>query len=232
MNNCPTKISTVDCEIETILQQIEPIQYDNNNLIVSSPLSVENTVTITDQSLTILNNVLELPENTTIDGQPLDQVPYTGDILELPQETTIDGFSLFTTSYYSFFNSSIQNASGNYIIGSTYTGSASNYIKFPFFVPENCILTSLIFSFAVASTSPSTISNATAFIDIVDPVGTITYTGISVSIPYCPRGSKYYANKYFQYPLTKGYSVGIRFTYDGTAGSCSQFATLGYKFLL
>lgn len=230
-SSCCLQVPTVECNLQTILARIEPIQYVNDTLVVDSPLSVKDTITIGDETLTIVNNVLELPQDTTIAGTPLNALPFTGNILELPPQTAIDGFNLFTTSYVYFFNSGNTTTSNNYIINARYIGSITNTIKFPFVAPENCVLTSLIFSFAVSSSAPSTITNATAYIDVVDLVGTITYTGISVTIPTCPKSSKYFADTKFQYSLAKGHGVGIRFTYSGSAGSVCQFATLGYKFL-
>jgi hypothetical protein len=194
-------------------------------------MSVENAIYISDQPLTLVSGNLTLPGNSTIGGTPLNGLPMTGDILNLPPQTTIDNFSVFTTNYFYFFNISNSSTSGSYIINSLEIGTTTtNDIKFPFFAPEDCILTSFIFSVAVSTVGVSTMTNATGYIDVMNTSGVITYTGISAVIPFCPKGTKYYAEKYFNYPLPKGYSAGVRFTFSGVAGSC-QFAVLGYKFL-
>jgi len=232
--NCCQSVQTVDCSVQEILRRIEPIQFVGGVLTINSPISVENnTVYINNQPLSVASGNLELPEDSTIDGAPLDGLPFTGDILELPPQTTIDNFSIFTTNYFYFFNvSNSYSTSGEYIVNSQYTSSpTTNNIRFPFFAPEDCILTSFVFTFAVGTSAPSTITNATGYIDVMDTLGNITFTGVSATIPICPRGTKYYAEKSLQYPLSKGYSAGIRFTYSGTAGSWTQFAVLGYKFV-
>lgn len=232
--SCCQKIPLMNCEIEDILNRIEPITYDGETLFVNSPISVNGEISIENQPLVVQGGVLELPIDTTIAGTPLNALPFIGDVLTIPPQTTIDGFTIFTTNYFYFFNTSNLNTSGSYIINSEVLGAnpPTNNIKFPFFTPENCILTSLIFSFAVSSSAPSTITNATAFIDVISPTGTVTYTGISTTIASCPRGTKYFSDTTFQYPVAKGHSVGIRFTYSGSSGSNCQFATLGYKFIL
>lgn len=231
--NCCQNVPSVDCDVQEILQRIEPIQYVDGVLVVDAPVSAQSAVYINNQPLTIVSGDLELPADSTIDGSPLDGLPFTGDILDLPPQTTIDNFSIFTTNYFYFFNVvvDIDSISGEYIVNSQYTSSPStNNIRFPFIAPENCILTSFIFTFAVGSSAPSTITNATGYIDVINTAGVITYTGISATIPLCPKKTKYYAEKKIQYSLPKGHSVGIRFTFDGTAGSWRQFAVLGYKF--
>lgn len=232
--NCCEETYEAGCSIGDILQRIEPIQYVNGTLIVNSPISVQEDININNNLLTLVGGTLDLPADSTIAGQPLNGPPFTGDTLELPQYTTINGFSIFTTNYFYFFNTSIgsiDKQSGNYIINSDYTTPSINNIRFPFFAPEDCVLTSFIFSFAVSTSGVSTITNVMGYIDVVDTLGNITYTGVSVVIPECPRGTKYYAEKYFQYTINKGHSVGVRFTYDGSAFSVCQFAVIGYKFI-
>jgi len=235
--SCCQNVPQVACAIEEILNRIEPIQYVNDTLVINSPLSVETAVYINEEPLTIVDNVLDLPDTSTIDGNPLDGLPFTGDILELPPQTTIDGFSIFTTNYFYFFNTSGYTSSGNYIIGSNILAFGvivpTTNLVFSFFAPEDCFLTSLVFSFAVQSSAPSTIINATAEIHVIDPSNPLVVinTGITATIPSCPRGTKYYADTTFQYSLPKGWSVGIYFTYAGSAGGTCQFATLGYKFV-
>lgn len=239
--SCCQNISKVACAIEDILNRIEPIQYtDDVALTIASPILVQSPMTIDNQSLNVgSGGVLSLPNTATINGSPLNGLPFTGDILNLPDQTTINGFSLLTTNYFYFFNTTNASytSSGSYIICSnilTTPGpppALTNNIKYPFFVPENCILTSFIFSFAVSSSGASTISNVNAYLEMISPSGVVTNTGIFVTIPSCPSGTKYFADKTFQYPVNKGFSIGVRFTYSGTSGGSCQFATLGYKFL-
>lgn len=233
--SCCQEIPHVSCDIGNILSRIEPITYQGGTLIVDSPISVNGDVRIGGELIVVRNGVLELPIDTTIAGTPLNALPFTGDVLTLPPQTTIDGFTIFTTNYFYFFNTSERTTSGSYIINGTVIGMfnpTTDNIRFPFFVPENCVLTSLIFSFATSSNAPSTVANATAYIDVVSPTGVVAYSGISTTIPSCPRGTRYYSDTTFQYPVAKGHSVGVRFTYSGSAGSTCQYATIGYRFIL
>lgn len=231
--NCCQTVPNVDCNVQEILRRIEPIQYVDGVVVVNGPVSVQDAVYIDNKALTLVAGDLELPSDSTIDGTPLNGLPFTGDILNLPPQTTIDNFKIFTTNYFYFFNvSNSYLTSGEYIVNSQFTSSPStNNIRFPFTAPENCILTSFVFTFAVGTSATSTITNATGYLDIIDTLGNITYTGISATIPSCPRGTKNYAENSFQYSLSKGHSVGVRFTFNGTAGSWAQFAVLGYKFV-
>lgn len=231
---CCSSIQSVDCDVHEILRRIGPIQYKDGVLVVSSQMSVENALVISNQPVSVVSGNLDLPGDSTIDGTPLNALPFTGDILELPPQTTINNFSILTTNFFYFFNvSNSYLTSGNYIINSLYSGATiTDGIKFPFFAPEDCYISSFIFTFAVGTSAPSTITEATGYIDVIDTLGNITYTGISATIPICPRGTKYYAEKKINSPyfLIKGHSAGVRFTFNGTAGSWRQFAVLGYKF--
>lgn len=228
MKSC-SDTSVLQCSISNILERIEPIQYENDTLVISSPVSINSSsIVIDNQSIQVQNGVLDFPDNTTIDYDALKGLPFTGDTLELPPQTVIDNFKIFNTNYFYFMNNGSTN-SGNYILLN------SNGNRFPFIAPKDCVLTSLIFSF-LGNTQASTVSitNATAYVDIVSPLGIITPNVVSATIPVCPPNKKPYVDKKFYYPLSKDYAVGIRFTYDqGTIsgfGGC-QFATLGYKFL-
>lgn len=230
METCSTSSNYVHCEISNILRRIEPIEYDNEMLVISGDVSVgSSTILLNNQTISVQNGVLEFPNSTTIDYEPLKDPPFTGDTLDLPPQTVIDNYKIFTTNYFYFMNNGSTN-SGNYILLN------SSGAQFPFIAPKDCVLTSLIFSF-VGNTQASTVSitNATAYIDIVSPSGVITQNVVNATIPVCPPNKKPYVDKKFYYPLSKDYAVGIRFTYDqGTIpsgfGGC-QFATLGYKFL-
>lgn len=225
----------IQCEVSQILERLEPIHYEDGILVVSAPVSVgSSAILLGDQTIGVQNNVLNFPDNSTIDQEPLKDPPFTGDILELPPETVIDNAIIFTTNYFYFMNNSSTN-SGNYMLLNELFGYSGGG-RFPFIAPKDCVLTSLIFSF-LGNTEASTVSitNATAHIDIISTSGVITQSVVTATIPVCPPNKKLYVDKKFYYPLSKNYAVGIRFTYDqgtipsGTGGG--QFATLGYKFL-
>lgn len=249
MNLCQNS-STIDCSISDILNRIKPIEFIDGVLVVSSPVSIEsNKLLIGNNEITTSNDVLKLPINTTINQQPLNGLPFTGNTLSLPTYTTIDGYTIATTNYVYFYNMQtrvILKESGNYLVGADVTPNQSSgpkvditNVQFPFIAPQDCILTSLIFTFVGAvygNPVTEAYTNVTAYIDTISPSGSISWTGISVNIPICPPKTRYYVEKKFQYSLNKNYAVGIRFTYIAAPFTafnygCGQFATLGYKFL-
>lgn len=233
-------VADVQCAVSDILERIEPIRFENDVLSVSSPFSTNATMLlINDEAITAENGVLNLPPDSTIDHQPLQGLPFTGDTLELPKHTSINGFELFTTNYFYFMNNGNTN-SGNYIVNAGNFNANPTYnfngVNFPLIAPRDCVLTSFIFSFVGnKGGSGADITNINAYIDIIDQAGVITYTGISVNIPICPRNTKPFADKAINYPLSKGYAVGVRFTYTGTVTTTYggyQFASIGYRFLV
>lgn len=241
MNGFCKEATDVQCTVSNILNRIEPIQYEDGDLIVNSTLSTNSSVfLINNQPITVEEGVLDFPTNSTIDQEPLNGLPFTGDILELPPWTTINNFMLFTTSYFYFMNqgkqtsgSYIVNAGGAPILNPTYN---FNGINFPFIAPQDCVLTSFLFSFVGnKGLNVQTITNINAYLDMIDSSGTITYTGISVNIPTCPPNTKPFADKQITFPLSKGNAIGVRFTYSGSVTTTYggwQFATLGYRFTL
>lgn len=241
MNFCQNS-TQVQCSISNILNRIEPIQYQDGVLVISSPVSTNSsTIFINEKPISVDNDILNFPLTTTIDYEPLKDPPFTGDTLELPPQTTIDNFMIFTTNYFYFLNNYRRTTSGTYIIpgGGINIDSTYNYngINFPFFAAKDCVLTSLIFSFVGnkgTGINATTVTNINAYIMKIDGNGIITDTGINVSIPSCPPNTRPSVDKKFYYPLSKGEAVGIRFTFVGsinsTYGGC-QYATLGYKFL-
>ena len=231
-------VPDVQCAVSGILDRIEPIRFEDGVLMVDGSFaSSGTTLLINDEAMTAENGVLNLPPDSTIDHQPLQGLPFTGDTLELPQHTTINGFQLFTTNYFYLMNNGNKN-SGNYIVNSSFPLNPTynfNGINFPLIVPRDCVLTSFIFSFVGNKGGGTDITNINAYIDIIDQAGAITYTGISVNIPTCPPNTKPFADKTLNYPLIKGYAVGVRFTYNGTVTTTHggyQFSTIGYKFLV
>lgn len=240
------KYIEVNCSISDILNRIEPIEFIDGVLVVGSNILVgSQSIYINDKEINTTEGVLDLPQDSTIDNQPLDGPPFTGDTLELPTYTTIDGYTITTTNYTYFYNiqtSSFFKESDNYLVGTplkpedfSYTIYNLTNAQFPFIAPQDCILTSLIFTFVGGVWGNVDYTDATAYIDVIDTNGNITYTGISATIPVCPPQTRYYAETKFEYTLSKDHAVGIRFDYDApflTAFNygCGQFATLGYKF--
>lgn len=240
MNGFCKEATDVQCTVSNILNRIIPIQYENGMLIINSTVSTNSSVFLIDnQPITVEGGVLDLPANSTINEQPLNGLPFTGDILELPPLTTINNFKLFMTSYFYFMNNGKQ-SSGSYIVnagGAPVLNPTYNFngINFPFIAPQDCVLTSFLFSFVGNKGSGTTITNINAYLDMIDPSGTITYTGISVNIPSCPIDTKPFADKQITFPLSKGNAIGVRFSYTGSITTLFggwQFATLGYRFVL
>lgn len=241
MNLCQNS-THVQCSVSDILNRIKPIQYEDGVLVINSPVLIDfSTIYINEQPISVNNDILNFPLNTTIDYEPLKDPPFTGDTLELPLQTTINNFTIFTTNYFYFLNNGRRTTSDTYIIpgGGVNLNPTYNFngINFPFIPPKDCVLTSLIFSFVGnrgTGSSATTVTNVNASIMKIDGSGTITDTGINVSIPTCPPNTRPSVDKKFYYPLSKGEAIGIRFTFVGvinsTYGGC-QYATLGYKFL-
>lgn len=243
------KYSEINCSISDILERIKPIQFIDGVLVVDSPIAVDSkTIFLNDQPIDTTSGVLNFPANSTIDNEPLDALPFIGDTLELPTYSTINGYNITTTNYTYFFNiqtSSFFKESGNYLVGTplrpqsfpSYPIYNLTNVQFPFVAPQDCVLTSLIFTFVGSVYGGANYNNVVAYIDVIDTNDNITYTGISVSIPLCPPRTRLFAEKKFQYALNKDYGVGIRFTYDDSFLNpfnygCAQFATLGYKFAM
>lgn len=242
MNLCQNS-TQIQCSVFDILNRIEPIQYEDDILVINSPVSTSASVIyINEEPIVVNNGVLNFPLNSTVDNEPLKDSPFTGDILELPPQTTINDYKIFTTNYFYFLNNSInKNKSGYYVLLGGGANENPTYnlkgIEFPFIASQDCVLTSLVFSFVGnkgTGLNATTITNINAYIMKIDTAGTITNTGISVTIATCLPNTKPYVDKQFQYPLSKGEAIGIMYTFVGSINSTyggSQFATLGYKFL-
>lgn len=229
METCQS-INSIHCSIGDILQRITPIKYIDNVLVINSPMSVGTSLYLDSVSIGGSNGVLELPQGTTVGGVPLLSPQYIGDIYQLPSKTNIDGFRINDAHFFNFYSRAII-LSGSYI--NNYNSfPAGNYPWFfPFFVPQDCVLTSLRFSMAIGSSGTSTITNATATIYTWSLSGVVTNTGISTVIASCPVNTRTYAEITFQYPVLKGISIGIRVQYSGSASATiTPFAVLGYKF--
>lgn len=243
MESCDN-LKQMKCAIDSIIQRITPIEYIDNILVVNSPLEVRSTsIMIDGVSLIGSDGVLELPEGTTVGGTPLLSPQYINGIYTLPNQTVIDGRLILNVNYFYFYTTNTTNA-----YGSTYSFQSGSFINncggfvssstdpgnFPFFAPADCDLTFLRFSIALSGTKgDSFITNVVATIYTMSLSGIQTNTTISTpSIPSAPIETRKYAEKTFNYPLKKGYSVGIRVAFDGFVidEAVSVFATLGYKF--
>lgn len=229
METCQS-INSIHCSLGDILQRITPIEYIDNVLVIHSPMSVSTSLHLDGVSIEGSNGVLELPQGTTVGGVPLLSPLYIGDIYQLPSKTNIDGFRINDGHFFNFYSARIF-ASGSYI-NNFQAGPSGDYPWFfPFFVPQNCVLTSLRFSMAIGSSGTSTITNATSTIYTWSLSGVVTNTGISTVIASCPVNTRTYAETTFQYPVLKGTSIGIKVQYTGSASATiTPFAVLGYKF--
>lgn len=235
METCCENIQSINCSINSILQRITPIEFIDNTMVINSELSVDTYVSIDGVEIGGETGVLSLPEGTTVGGVPLLSPQYINGVYTLPNKTTISGFPILNTNYFYFYstNTTIPAFLTDTFIGNSRSQSTSitfvpNYL---FLIPSDCILTSLLFSFAVGG-GTSTITNAIATIYTMSTTNTPTKTGISTTIASCPINTRNFNSINFQSPITAGNRVGIRVSFDGTSSSSrAAFATLGYKFL-
>jgi hypothetical protein len=228
---CCTDLS---CSVNNILQRITPITYQDNMLVIDSPLSVGTALTLQDTTLQGSGGVLGLPEGTTVGGTPLLS-PHTVDgMYQLPDKTILDQFPVLNTNYFYYYTTNLPsvNFQSGYFINNRFSGSSSTTeaANYPFFAPRDCVLTSLLFSLVVGPIG-SSITNATATLYTVSLTGVVANTGVSVVIPACPVNTRNYADTTFQYPIHQGCSVGVKVAYAGSAYHVDAFATLGYSFL-
>lgn len=255
MDNCCQEIQDIKCSVNNINQRIVPIQYINNTLVIQGDVEIE---TLTANNFIanhfIVDNLVP-SANTTYDiGSPTNwfnnlyvneiytsggtvyvenaQIKATADILELAPKTTIDGWPVINTEYFHFFtNYTTAFPSDRYIlIGSiTSTGSVETRC-FPFVAPETCVITSIMFSLAIGNSGTSNITNATAYIDLIDTDGNIYYGLQSVVIDSCPINTKKYAESTFELNLNKGESIGIYIQYTGsTTATSNPCVVIGYR---
>lgn len=223
-------INSSYCSIGDILQRITPIEYIDNVLVINSPLSVGTSLQLDGVSVEGSKGVLELTEGTTVGGVPLLSPQYVGGIYKLPSKTNIDGFRINEGHFFNFYSNTIY-SSGCFI--NNYTSyPAGNYPWFfPFFVPHDCVLTSLRFSMVIGSSGTSTITNAKATIYTWSLSNVVTNTNISATIASCPVNTRTYAETTFNYPVLKGASIGIKVEYTNSAtATITPLAVLGYKF--
>lgn len=240
MEICCGDTMTMDCLINDIIQRITPIEYIDDTLVVNSSVSVNTSVSINDVVIGGGNGVLFLPDGTTVGGTPLISAHYVNDNYVLPDKTLINGFPILNTNYFYYYT---VNTAGYSLISGCFinnnrsiTGTPDDVSfvgNYPFIVPWDCVLTSLLFSLVVDSSGVSNIINAFATIYIMSGSNVWTNTGVSTStIAICPNGSRYYSFANFQYQVQAADRIGVRVSYTGSATSNkTAFATLGYKFL-
>lgn len=236
METCCETIQAVDCSLYDILQRITPVEFIDGVLIVSSPMSVTTSLTIDDITIEASNDVLELPEGTTVGGVALLSPHYVDDVYVLPSKTLINGFTILNTNYFYFYSTSSFSflMTTGIFINNTYNSDTSiTYApNYPFLVPSTCVLTSLLFSMDVNAGGFSSITNAKATIYIMSSSNTVTNTGISTTIAACPISSRNFNSINFQYPVPSQSRIGVRVEYNGSASvAYTPFATLGYKFI-
>ena len=236
-------LQTIKCSIPTILERIEPIDYVDNTLVVNSQISVEKSITIGDAEISILNNQLNLPEKTLINGVPLISDAFTNDVISLPTNTIINGYSPTIEQYFYFFMSSASasdlnpNPNGYIINGRVETVSAPtvDLRGFPFIAPEDCVLTSfqvvyIVMPGASQGTPPR---NGYISLDIVDSNLNPFFTGISYTIVGPTADSRTFLESQFEYYLKKGDSVGVYVKGASQSNLVGIFvyATLGYRII-
>ena len=238
METCCQDIRDMDCSIHSILQRITPMDYIDNVLVVSSPLSTNTSLTIDNVVIGGQNGVLSLPEGTTVGGVPLLSPHYVNGTYVLPNKTTIDGYPILNTNYFYFYttnNLTFQTFSSGCFINnniSTSSVSSTSFVaNYLFLVPGDCVLTSLLFSFVVGA-GTSSLTNVVATIYTISLADVVINTGVTATIAACPVNTRNFAFSNFQYAVKNGHRVGIRVTYTGSSTSImTAFATLGYKFL-
>lgn len=253
-NNCCQEIK---CSIGSIEQRISPITFDGNTLVIDSNLQVAQTLTadnavIENLSITNLNissNIVPTEDLSYNLGSPTNwfknlyvndiytsggslyvntaHITATGDVLNLPPKTTINEYPVLNTSYFTFFSNSTTGF-GYIRVGATNFGSSTNTYSFPFVAPRTIVITSLMLSYAIGSSG--SITNATAYMDILDTNGNISFSGNTATIPSCTANTKRFAESTFEYTVLKGDSVGIYIGYDSsTASNATPIATIGYR---
>lgn len=241
METCCNEIVDMKCAVRNILQRITPIQFKDGVLIVDSPLSAIDSISIGDVPIGGANGVLQLPQGTTVGGVQLLSPLYIDNIYTLPSKTIINNFPILNTNYFYFYTVNNRTTppvftTGCFINNNTSSNSVSSTSfvpNYPFVVPDDCILTSLLFSLVIDGSGASTITNATATLYTMSPTNIVTNTGISSTIPTSPINSRNFASVSFQYAVPASHRVGVRVSFTGTTTSViTSFATLGYKFPL
>lgn len=253
MDNCCQEIQDIKCSVNNISQRIIPIQYIDDKLVIEGTVVIGS---LTANNFTannfIVNNLVPSANNTYNIGSSTNwfsniyvneiytssihvdnaQIKATGDILELPLKTTINGWPVLNTEYFHFFtNYTTPFPSDRYIlIGSTTSTGNVETRCFPFVAPETCVITSLMFSFAIGASGSSSITDATAFIDLIDTNGNVYYGLQSVIISSCPLNTKNYKESTFELTINKGDSIGIYIQYTGsTTATSNPCVILGYR---
>lgn len=240
MKNCCQDISSITCSAVDIQKRIEPIEYINNNLVIDSFISVKDSLSIGGAEMSIVNDKINLPAKTLVNGTPLLADAFTNDIIPLPTNTIIDGFFPITEQFYYFYTATdgIFNYKG-YIVNGQETPAATRTASqvprgYSFLVPEDCVLTSLkfVFTFDPGSYSATT-PIASVLIDVLDTNLVVYYTGFYMEVP-APTSKtigKAFAEQQFEYFVRKGDCVGVWVDSSVFSGTNTAYAVLGFKVL-
>ena len=244
MKTCCQEISQLSCFIVDINKRIKPIQYTSDGILyIDSPVEVSNGLSIGGATMSILNNHINLPARTLINGVPLLSDAFTNDIINLPTTTKINGYYPITEQYYYFYNVDNSSSSSTF---SSYRGYIVNGRPnpvnvrtatqdphgFSFIVPEDCVLTSLKLLYVLTPGIFATPTDAIVYIDVVDSNLNPYYTGVFLTITKPAASSRTLIETEFEYYVQKGDSVAVWVQGDGQFfGSVTPFAILGFKVL-
>lgn len=241
MKNCCQDISTITCSIVDIQKRIEPIEYTDNTIVIGSSISVEDSLVVGAAQISIVNNKINLPAKTLINGTPLLADAFLNDIIPLPANTIIDGYFPITEQFYYFYTATdgvfgyrgyIVNGQDNPVSTRTASQVPRGY---SFLAPEDCVLSSLkiILTFEAGSYS-GTSPIASILIDVLDTNLVVYYTGFYMDVPAPTSNTigRVFAEQEFEYFVRKGDCVGV-WVQDNllVSGSMTAYAVLGFKVL-
>lgn len=241
MKNCCQDISTITCSIVDIQKRIEPIEFVNNNLVIDSSISVEDLLVVGAAQISIVNNKINLPAKTLINGTPLLADAFINDIISLPTSTIIDGYFPITEQFYYFYTATdgVFGYRGYIVNGEENPVSTRTASQVPrgysFLAPEDCVLSSLkiILTFQAGSYS-GTSPIASVLIDVLDTNLVVYYTGFYMDVPAPTSNTigRVFAEQEFEYFVRKGDCVGV-WVQDNllVSGSMTAYAVLGFKVL-
>lgn len=242
METCCQNFSQISCSITDILKRIQPIQYSTDGVLdIDSSIDIQTGLLVGNAEISVINNHLNLPARTLINGVPLLSDAFTNDIISLPTTTMINGYFPITEQYYYFYNvnsSSFGSFSyrGYIVNGRNYPVNVRTASQdphgFSFIVPEDCVLTSLKLLYVLTSGIFATPTDAIIYIDVVDTNLNPYYTGVFLTITKPANSSRTLIETEFEYFVRKGDSVAVWVQGDGQfLGSVTPFAILGFKVL-
>jgi hypothetical protein len=243
MKNCCQELPEITCEVVDINKRIFPLQFEDNTLIVNSPMKIENNLTIGGATISIgVGENINLPARTLINGVPLISQAFATDVIQLPSNTIFNGYIPTTEQFFYFFtassSSSLTSSYNGYIInGRNFPTNGNPTVDlrgFPFIAPEDCVLTSFKMLYVLSPGSFGTPGNASISLIVMDSNMNTFFTGVSYAITEPSSNSRTFLESQFEYYVKKGDSVGVYVSgtsQAGGSGGVCPFATLGYRII-